>query len=56
MMSIAPRPKRIGANVSFQPQMMQVDLADLAHAAGEKGIAYGCCQHDGDENCILGWL
>ncbi len=33
--------------------MVQIDLADLRHAAGEQGVSYGCGEHDGDEDGVL---
>jgi hypothetical protein len=36
--------------------MMEVDCAHLRHAAGEERVSYGCGEHDGDEDGVLGWL
>ena len=35
---------------------MEVDGADLRHAAGEKRVADRCGEHDGDEDGVLGGL
>lgn len=40
-------------SVPEEREVVQVHGTDLAHAAREKGIAYGCRQHDGDEDGIL---
>ncbi len=43
----------IEEGVPEQAEMMEVDLTDLFHAAGEQGVAYGCGEHDGDEDGVL---
>jgi hypothetical protein len=39
--------------VPEETEMMEIDLTDLGHAAGEKGVSYGCGEHDGDEDGVL---
>lgn len=45
--------KRIEKSFPKQAEVVKVDLADLRHAAGEKGVSYGCSEHDGEEDGIL---
>jgi hypothetical protein len=42
--------------VPEEAEVMEVDCADLVHAALEERVADGCGTHNGDEDGVLGGL
>jgi hypothetical protein len=40
--------------VEEESKVVEVDRADLGHAAGEESVADRCGEHDGEEDGVLG--
>src|ERR1700733_7053615 len=41
---------RVRQGVEEKAEVVEIDGADLRHAAGEEGVADGCSEHDGEED------